>query len=469
MAEKRQLVIIGGGPGGYLAALRAAQLGLKVTLVEQDRVGGTCINYGCIPAKYLLHRTKVLHELKTARDLTGPVAQVGLDWGRVQAGRKGVVDRLVSGLNFLLEKGRAELIKGRASLSAPRTVSVECDGGPRVFEADKVIVATGGAVAGLPFLSFDGRRVVSSTEALELAEVPRSLLVIGAGAIGLELGSVYQRAGSDVTILELMPSILPGSDLEACSRLERILKRQGLKIFTDMRIDRAEFVDDGVTLSGACTATGAVFSYKAEKVLLAAGRRPNTSGLFAGEPGLELARGGFIKVNERLETSLPGVYAIGDVIGGKLLAHKAYYDGVLAAENAAGRGPRAADYKALPSAVFTDPEFASVGLTQEEAVKEHGTKVKAGVFPLQASGRALTLGAADGIVKVVADEAERVIGAHIVAPGASEMIPVLTMAVERGLRLDEVASIVYVHPSLGEAIGEAALKARQEALHVLND
>ncbi len=469
MAEKRQLVIIGGGPGGYLAALRAAQLGLKATLVEDDRVGGTCINYGCIPTKYLLHRTKSLHELKTARDLTGPAAQVGLDWGKVQTGRKAVVDRLVSGLNFLLEKGKAELIKGRASLSPSRAVSVQCDGGPRVLEADKVIVATGSVAAGLPFISFDGSRVISSTEALELAEVPRSLLVVGAGAIGLELGSVYQRAGSDVTILEIMPSILPGSDLEACSRLERVLKRQGLKIFTNMRIDRAEVDEGGVTLSGACTATGAAFSFTAEKVLLAAGRRPNTTGLFAAEPCLELARGGFIKVNEQLETSLPGVYAIGDVIGGKLLAHKAYYDGVLAAENAAGRGKRAADYRAVPSAVFTDPEFASVGMTQEEAVKEHGTKVKAGVFPLQASGRALTLGAAEGMVKIIADEAERVLGAHIVAPGASEMLPVLTMAVARGLKLDEVASVVYVHPSLGEAIGEAALKARKEALHILND
>ncbi|RPI98779.1 MAG: NAD(P)/FAD-dependent oxidoreductase, partial [Candidatus Aminicenantes bacterium] len=307
--------------------------------------------------------------------------------------------------------------------------------------------------------------VITSTEALELAEVPKSLLIIGAGAIGLEMGSIYRRLGTEVTVLEILPQILPGSDKEAVTRLERALKKQGLKIFTEMRIEAAEVADGAVTLRGVGLKTNAPFEYRAEKVLLSAGRKPNTADLFDGEPFLDMDRG-FIKVNASLETNVPGIYAIGDVIGGKLLAHKAYHDAVVAVENASGLS-RTVDYAALPAAVFTEPEFASVGLTQEEAVAK-GIKVKSGVFPLQASGRAMTMEATDGLVKVLGDESDKVIGAHVVSPGASDMIPVLTMAVSKGLTLKELDGIIYIHPTLSETIGEAALKANGEALHILN-
>ncbi|NTV81206.1 MAG: FAD-dependent oxidoreductase, partial [Candidatus Aminicenantes bacterium] len=300
MAEQRDLVIIGGGPGGYLAAMRAAQLKKSVTLIERDRIGGTCINYGCIPTKYLLHQTKVLKEIRGTKTLEGPVGEVRLNWAKVQQGRQAVVDQLVKGLVFLLEKGRVEILKAAATLRAGRSVAARTAEGERLYAADKVIVATGSLTAGLPFLEVDGRTVLTSTEALELAEVPKSLLVIGAGAIGLEIGSIYRRLGTDVTVLEILPQILPGSDKEAVTRLERALKKQGLKIFTEMRIDEALVEAGSVTLKGACLKTRAPFEFRAEKVLLSAGRKPNTSDLFEGQPILDMDQRGFIKVDASL-------------------------------------------------------------------------------------------------------------------------------------------------------------------------
>jgi dihydrolipoamide dehydrogenase len=465
MAERRDLVIIGGGPGGYLAAMRAAQLKKTVTLIDRDRIGGTCINYGCIPSKYLLHQTKVLKEVASTKTLEGPTGEIRLNWAKVQQGRQAVVDQLVKGLVFLLEKGKVEIVKAPARLRAAKTVVLRTAEGERLIEADRIIVATGSRAAGLPFLEADGRTVLTSTEALELPEIPKSLLVIGAGAIGLEMGSIYKRLGTEVTVLEILPQILPGADREAVTRLERALKKQGLKIFTGVKIESAGIADGTVTLRGVVLATQAPFEHKAEKVLLSAGRKPNTEELFDGPPFLEMDRG-FLKVNASLETNVPGIYAIGDVIGGKLLAHKAYHDAIVAVENAAGMS-RTADYAALPASVYTEPEFATVGLTQEEAAAK-GLKVKSGVFPLQASGRAMTMDATDGLVKVLADETDKVVGAHVVAPGASDLMPVLTMAVAKGMTLRELDSIIYIHPTLSETIGEAALKANNEALHILN-
>ncbi len=466
MAEKRDIVIIGGGPGGYLAAMRGAQLGKKITLIEADRVGGTCINYGCIPTKYLLHQTKVVKEVRGMKTLLGPVDQVSLDWKKVQAGRVSVVDRLVNGIVYLLERGKVEIVKGTGRLRADGTVTARTAEGEKAFAADKVIVATGSRAASLPFLKPDGRTVVTSTEALEFADVPRSLLVVGAGAIGLEIGSIYRRLGADVTVLEILPGILPGLDRETAGRLDRVFKKNGPKVLTEMRIEAAAVEDGKVTLKGTGLRTKAPFEFSAEKCLLAAGRKPNTDGLFDGAAFLDMDRGGYLKVNDKLETSSPAIYAIGDVIGGKLLAHKAYHDAVVAVENAAGLDKKT-DYTALPMAVFTEPEFASVGLTSEDAA-ERGLKVRAGVFPLQASGRAMTMDAPDGMVKVISDDAHRVVGAHILAPGASDLIPVLTMAVAKKMTLEDVASLIYIHPSLSEAVGEAALKAKNEALHILN-
>jgi len=465
MTEKRDLIIVGGGPGGYVAALRAAQLKKRVLLVEEDRVGGTCMNWGCIPTKFLLHQTKLFWELRENKRFGGPIDQVSCDWARVQADRVKVVDRLVRGTEFLLQKNRVETIKGRAKLLDEKRISVALEGQEKIFEAGRIILATGSRSSELPFLRPDKRKVITSREALELETIPESLLVVGAGAIGLELGTIYSRLGAKVTVLELLPTILPGCDREMGLRLERILKTQGLAIFTQMRIDRAERADGRMKLSGMCIKTSAAFSYEAEKVLLAVGRRPN-SDTFQSQPGLVRLEKEFVAVNEKLQTNLAGVFAIGDLIGGKLLAHKASHEGLAAVENAFGRA-EAMDYSALPQAVFTEPEFASVGLTEEEA-RERGIACQIGVFSLQANGRALTMDRPEGMVKLIAGPDDTLLGAHLLAPSASDLIAELTLAIRKKLKLGDVSSTIHIHPTLSETVMEAALKAKGLALHALN-
>ena len=465
MSEKRDLVIIGGGPGGYVAALRAAQLRKTVTLIEDDRIGGTCMNYGCIPTKFLLSQTKTWSELKNNQRIEGWRETVRLDWASVQKEKRAVVDRLVRGTEFLLERNGVEILKGRGGLRRERGVIFRGPDGERALEAEKIILATGSRSAGLLFLKTDGNAVISHLEALDLEVVPKSLIVVGAGAIGLEIGTIYSRVGTEVTVLEVLPAILPGTDRQMASRLERLLKKQGLQIFTEMRIEESVRASGEVSLKGTCLKTGKPFAFSAEKVLLAVGRRPNSEFLRDGFGEL-LDRGGHVQVNARLETAAPGIYAIGDLIGGKLLAHKASHEGIMAAENAAG-GSAEMEYGALPMAVFTEPELASVGLTEDEA-KAAGLQTRVGLFSLQANGRALTLENPEGMVKIIAAGDDRIIGAHILAPFASEIIPEMTMAVRKGLTVQDVSQTIHVHPTVSEAMMEAALKAKGRALHALN-
>lgn len=468
MDKKWDLVIIGGGPGGYVSAIRGAQLKKKVLLIEEHKIGGTCMNYGCIPAKYLLHQTKIYKDLKGSRNLEGPLEEIRCDWKKVQKERSRVVERLVKGLEFLIRKNGVEMIKGQGFINENGHVSVRIDEGEeKVVEAEKVILATGSRPAELPFLKLNGKEIITSREALELDEVPRKLLVIGAGAIGLEMGTIYQRLGSEVTILEILPTILPGSDVETATHLERILKAQGLNIHTHMRLESSHINAGKVVAQGTQLESQSPFEFEADTVLLAVGRNPNSKGLSAKDTPLSLDERGSVSVNSLLETSLPGVYAIGDLIGGKLLAHKASHEGLIAAENAFGKKTEM-NYAALPLAVFTDPEFSSVGLTEEEAT-EKGIKVQKGVLSLQASGRALTLGRQEGMVKILADERDRVIGAHILAQNASEFIPEITLAMSKGLRIQDISSSIHIHPTLSESVMEAAMKTKNEAIHVLND
>ena len=465
MSEKRDLIIIGGGPGGYVAALRAAQLRKKVTVIEEDRIGGTCMNYGCIPTKFLLSQTKTWNELKHSPRIEGWKETVRLNWPGVQKEKRAVVERLVRGTEFLLERNGVEVLKGRGKLRSERAVLFQGPAGERELEAEKTILATGSTSAGLPFLKPDGSTVITHLEALDFEDVPRSLVVVGAGAIGLEIGTIYSRVGTEVTVLEILPTILPGTDRQMASRLERLLKKQGLKIFTEMRIEEGVCEAGRVSLRGTCLKTGQPFEFGAEKVLLAAGRRPNSEFLRHGF-GQLLDRGGFVQVNARLETAVPGIYALGDLIGGKLLAHKASHEGMIAAENAAG-GSAEMKYQALPMAVFTEPELASVGLTEDEA-KAAGLQVQIGLFSLQANGRAVTLESPEGMVKIIAAQDDRVVGAHILAPFASEMIPEMTLAVGKGLTVQDVSQTIHVHPTVSEAMMEAALKAKGMAIHALN-
>jgi dihydrolipoamide dehydrogenase len=467
MDMKFDLAVVGGGPGGYVAAIRAAQLGKRAVLFEEDAIGGTCMNRGCIPTKHLLHQTKLYRDLKSFKTLDGPASEIGLNWPRVQAEKGRVVDRLVRGIEFLLQRNGVTLVRGAAALRDERRIEVrKAEGDPLLFEADRIILATGSRPAELPFLKLDGTTVISSTEALALPSVPKSLLVVGAGAIGVEMGAIYSRLGTEVTVLELLPQVLPGTDREIGQRLELLLKRQGMKIHTQMRIESAEVGNGRAGLRGISLKDGKPFEFSAEKILLAAGRRPNSESLWAGAPFLSLERSGAVRVDERLETNAPGVFAIGDLIGGKLLAHKASHEGIAAAENAAG-GQKKTDYDALPMAVFTEPELASVGLSEEEA-RERSGDVRVGSFSFQANGRALTMDSPDGLVKIVSDPAGRILGAHILGAGASELLAEITLAKARGLSVADVADTIHIHPTLSEAVMEAAAKALGRAIHALN-
>jgi dihydrolipoamide dehydrogenase len=466
MASKKDIAVIGGGPGGYVAAIRCAQLKKKVVVFEEDRVGGTCMNYGCIPTKHLLHRTHLYRELKVGQAFDGPVDLVRMNWAKVQQDKVRVVDRLVRGVEFLFKSLGIELVRGTAALRDERTIVVQTGDGAAEYEVDRIILATGSRSAELPFLRADGISVVTSREALELAEPPKSLLVVGAGAIGIEMATIYHRLGSDVTVLEILPTALPGSDKEMAARLELILKKQGLKVLTSMRIEEATQGEGRVVLKGTSLSNSSPFELSAEKVLLATGRRPNSEMFQAGGPGIALGPGGFVRVDERLETNVPGIYAVGDLVGGKLLAHKASHEGLSAAANASG-GAETVDHRVMPMAVFTEPEFASVGLTEEDARAE-SDDVRTGVFSFQANGRALTMGAPDGLVKIVAGRDDRILGAHILGPSASDLLAELTLAMVRGLTVRDVASTVHIHPTLGEAVLEAALKVSGEAIHALN-
>lgn len=466
MGKKYDLTIVGAGPGGYVAAIRGAQLGRRVLLVEEDRLGGTCTNHGCIPAKYLLHQTKLYKEMKESRNVEGPLEEIKCNWKKIQEGKSEVVERLVKGIEFLLKKNGVEIAKGRGLLKSDKRVAVEGGGQSKDFESERIILATGSRSSFLPFLAANGREVVTSREALEFESIPERLLIVGAGAIGLEMGTIFHRLGSEVSILEIMPTLLPGSDREIAVRLERLLKVQGLKVFTQMRIEKAQIEKGAVSLKGTCLKTQSPFEFEAEKVLLAMGRKPNTEVLKEMKSEISLDEHEAVKVNSKLETDIPGIYAIGDLIGGKFLAHKASQEGILAAENASG-SKREMDYEALPLAVYTEPEFSAVGFTEEEA-RERGIKVQVGLFSLQANGRALTLGRQEGIVKIIADEKDKIIGAHILAPSASELISELTLAVNKGLRIQDVSSSIHIHPTLSEAVMEAALKVKNKAIHILN-
>jgi len=467
MSIKKDIAVIGAGSGGYVAALRGAQLRKSVVLFEEDRVGGTCINYGCIPTKYLLHQTKLFKELKASQKWDGPVDQISCNWSKVQTGKLKAVDRLVRGIEFLLQKNGVEFVPGRAVLQDERHILAQTAAGEKVFEVDRVILATGSRSADLPFLRADGQAVVTSRESLDFSDIPKKLVVIGAGAIGLEMGTIFSRLGTDVTILEIMPTVLPGCDKEMGARLERVLKIQGLKIFTQMRIEQVLQGEGKVVLKGTCLRNGTPFEFDGQRVLLATGRKPNSQGLQLGSPSIKLDPSGWVEINPKLETNLPGVYAIGDLTGGKLLAHKASHEGLIAAENAAG-GNLVMDDRALPMAVFTEPEFASVGLSEEEARQRVG-QVRVGTFSFQASGRALTMESPEGQVKIIAGKDDEILGAHILGPSASDLIAELVLAMTRNLKLRDVASTIHIHPTLSESVMEAAMKAHGLAIHVLNE
>jgi dihydrolipoamide dehydrogenase len=453
-----QLVVIGSGPGGYVAAIRASQLGLKTAIVEKDKtLGGTCLNVGCIPSKALLASSEYLHFAQERFAAHGIITGgIKLDLGAMMKRKGEVVGKLTSGVAYLMKKNKIEVVKGFGRLVDGHTVEVTGDdGAKKTIKAENILLASGSVPVELPFLKFDGKRVISSDQGIALEKVPKSMLVIGGGAIGLELGSVWARLGTQVTVIEFLPRIAAiGFDAETSKILQRNLEKIGMKFELGTKIESAKVTDKGVELQGL--KGDAKVSYAAEIVLVAVGRKPFTTGLGLDTAGVKLTERGRIAVNDRWQTSLLGVYAIGDVVDGPMLAHKAHEEGVAVAERLAGK-PGHVNYDIIPGVIYTAPEAASVGITEEQA-KEKKLDVRVGKFAFTANGRAIASDMTEGFAKIIADaKTDRVLGAHIVAGNASELIAETVLLMEFSGSAEDLARTIHAHPTMSEAVKEAAL------------
>ena len=466
MTRKVDVVVIGGGPGGYPAAIRAAQLGKKVLLVERHKLGGECLNYGCIPSKALIHAAGIVKAIERASEWGIDAGPAKVDMARLQAWKQSVVDKLVNGV-AVVEKGNGvEVAFAEASFLDPKTVRVRYpDGRTEDVEFGDAIIATGGRPSDLPAFRFDGKRIISTKEALELSAIPKAMLVIGGGISGLEIGTFYAKLGTKVVVVELLEQLLPGMDPEVVRVVGRHLRKLGVETHTQSQ-GKAWREEDGQAVVEAETPEGAL-TVRADVVLVTVGRRPNTDGLHADKAGVQTNSKGYVTVDSQLRTSNPHVFAIGDVVGQPFLAHKATMEGLTAAEVIGGENVEV-DYRAMPSAIFTEPEIATVGLMEHQAATE-GRKVKVAKVPFGAIGRALTQGESDGFVKLVSDpESKVLLGAAIVGPEASNLISELALAIEMGATVEDIALTVHPHPTLPEGIMETAEAAIGQAIHVLN-
>ena len=466
MSEAYDLIVIGTGPGGYVCAIRAAQLGLKTAVVEKRAThGGTCLNVGCIPSKALLHASEAFEEAsKHFADLGISVGTPRLDLRKMMSFKDEGVDGNVKGVEFLLKKNKVASFQGTARIAAAGKVEIRSeDGSTQTLDTKNIVIATGSDVTRLPGLEIDEKVVVSSTGALDLDRVPKKLLIIGAGVIGLELGSVWRRLGAKVTVVDIAPTVLPGNDADVVKEAEKIFRKQGLEFRLGVKVTGAERHEAGVRV--AIEKDGTPETLDADYVLVSVGRRPALGGIDAEALGLALGRRGEIVADHQLRTNIPNVYAIGDAIGGKLLAHKAEDEGVIAAEVIAGMNVHM-HYRSMPSVVYTHPEIATVGLAEHEVVAE-GRKFRVGKFPLSANGRARTMGDTAGFVKVIADtETDELLGVHMIAPNASDLIAEVVLAFEYRGAAEDLGVTVHAHPTLSEATKEAALAALGRAIHI---
>lgn len=458
------MIVIGAGPGGYVAAIRAAQLGLKTACVEREYLGGTCLNVGCIPSKALLDSSERLYAAKHqfARHGIG-VGEVSLDLKKMMARKDDVVAKLTGGVGGLFRKHKIEHLKGTGRIASPDTVEVSgADGSKQAYKAKHILIATGSAPVELPSLKFDRRSILSSTEALAIADVPKRMIVVGAGYIGLELGSVWSRLGSEVLVLEFLDGVLPPSDREMAGALQKLLEKQGLRFRFKTIAESAKVENGKVKVSwkrGEETGTEEV-----DKVLVCVGRRPVTEGLGLEAVGVKTDKKGFVQVDDHFRTAVPSIHAIGDVIGGLMLAHKAEEEGIACVETIAG-GSGHVNYRCCPSVVYTHPELAQVGLTEEDARK--AGEIKVGKFPFIANGRARGMDETDGFVKVIADaKSDRIVGMHILAAHASDMIAEAVVAMEFAASAEDLARTFHAHPTLPEAVKEAAMAVDKWQIHI---
>lgn len=462
------LVVIGSGPGGYVAAIKAAQLGLKVALVEKDPVlGGTCLNVGCIPSKALLHSTEVFHQVTHGKKhgLVGG-EKVTIDVPAMMANKDKVVSQLNQGVKFLVSKRGIEIVQGLGRLDKqPGKVLVRSTAGERTLETKYIIIATGSSIVELPFMKFDGESVISSDHGIALKSVPEKMVVVGSGAIGLELGSVWARLGAQVTVVEMLSSIGgPAYDEDVAKVAQQAFEKQGIKFELGAKVTGVKKSAGGMALTAE--RDGKPLEFPADKILVAVGRKANTQGLGAAEAGLKLDERGRVVIDDHFRTNLPGVYAIGDVVAGPMLAHKAEEEGVAAAEIIAGKAGHV-NYNIIPGVIYTDPEIAGVGMLESEA-KAKNIEVKVGKFQLAGNGRAIATDATTGFVKVIADaKTDKVLGVQIVARGGSEMIAAACAHMEYGASAEDIARTCFAHPTISESFKEAAMAVSKSSIHSL--
>ena len=459
------LIVIGAGPGGYVCAIRAAQLGLKVACVEgRETLGGTCLNVGCIPSKALLHASHMLHESHENFAKMGLMnAKVDVDWTTMQGYKQETVNGNTKGIEFLFKKNKIDWIKGWAQIEAPGKVKV----GDTVHEAKNIVIATGSVPSELKGVTVDnaGGVIVDSTGALTLPNIPKSMVVIGAGVIGLEHGSVYSRLGADVTVVEYLDVITPGMDAEVQKQFQKMLTKQGLKFVMGAAVKGAEVADGKAKVTYALKKDDSEQVIEADCVLVATGRRPTVDGLGLDALGVKMTDRGQVAIDDHWATNVKGIYAIGDAVPGLMLAHKAEDEGMAVAEVIAGKHGHV-NYDVIPGVIYTTPEVASVGLT-EEAAKEGGRKVKVGKFPFMGNARAKAMMQADGFVKLIADaETDRILGCHIIGPSAGDLIHEVCVAMEFGASAEDLALTCHAHPTVSEAVREAALACGGGAIHV---
>jgi dihydrolipoamide dehydrogenase len=457
-------VVIGAGPGGYACAIRLAQLGKKVIVIDAEHIGGVCLNVGCIPSKALIHGADEYRKVRESASIGVHASDVRLDWTAMQKWKDGVVSKLTGGVKTLLKGNKVEVLAGRASFTAPGKLLVAAKDGEVSVEAKDIVIATGSRPVELRGLAFDGRDIVSSTEALSFAEVPKRLVVIGGGYIGLELGIAYRKLGAHVTVIEMMDQLLPGFDTEVVGVLARKCKKLGIEAFLGARAKSVEKTKSGLAI--LADVGGKEQTFIADKLLVTVGRRPNSEGLGLDKAGVRTDAKGFIPVDAQRRTNVPGIYAIGDVAGEPMLAHKASKEAEVAAEVVAGH-KSAFDVRAIPAVVFTDPQIATVGLDEAQA-RAQGHEVVVAKFPFGALGRALAVGETDGFAKLVSDKKTGLLlGAQIVGPEASDLIAECALALEMGAAVADLALTIHAHPTLAEGVMEAAKVAIGECVHQL--
>jgi dihydrolipoamide dehydrogenase len=461
------LVIIGSGPGGYVAAIRAGQLGLKTAIVEKDKAyGGTCLHRGCIPTKALLENAEVYEQVQNARDFGITLENLKLDFEAVQKRKIKIVRKLAKGIEFLLGKNKIDKYEGFGRLAGPGKVEVESSKGDKqVLQTKNIIIATGSVPKSLPNLDIDGKRIINSDHVLELTSIPKSMIVLGAGAVGAEFASIYTRFGTQITLVEMLPHLLPIEDEEIGKELEKYFRKQGIKSYVGTGFQQAAIKDDGVEVTVKNMASGETTQFKAELLLVAVGRRPLTDNIGLDKTKVKVDRG-YVIVDEFQRTGEPNVYAIGDIIPTPWLAHVASAEGIVAVEHIAGKHPHPVNYNRIPSCTYCEPEVASVGLTEKKA-KELGYEIKVGKFPFTAVSKAAILGHNEGLIKIISDaKYDEILGVHAIGPRVTEMIAEACVAMQGEFTSEELAHTMHAHPTLSEGVMEAAHAVYGLPIHI---